>query len=305
MNSRYSADAELETRLDKLILMLSGTSLYDSELELQKEKYLSYMENVYKKGESKEHPSYINDKDELLRAGSKMRNQINEFKKKKSIASDKASGVNASPLVVEDQVFANPASSPMRDRALSSFGFDRLAASRPESPAEVSVKLPDIPREFNRSAWSENAELSITVLATAIDVVQRLTTKMNCGRIYADLTPLQQRDDLFDKFMQRCPIEYSQCIVFSDSLLHYCEQFRSVIPSDWLKAKNKALSVYSSMPPLNQEIVQLIQGHMEYLSERFPSQGSRISRSFSKILTTNESDMDFLKKFFLNESITQ
>ena len=314
--------------------MLSKPSHFDNDLDLQIQKYLSYVETIYKKDDShirkKDSVAYSQERDDLLKAGTRMRDKINTFKKTKSATPILSSVqvqemphilISDSSIEQIDQTKVKPnelhisipensvidlPSSPMRNRAVSSFGLeieDPELESHSASPEETrkEIQLPEIPKDFESTSWSNNAELSIIVLQNGVDIVQQLVNKSSCSRIYAETTPQQQKSLIFSKFLHHQLIDKNQCISFSDALLNYCKQFKDLLPLDWLKNKNKSQNLYASMNPIHQEIIQIIKQHVNVLVSRFPSQSSRISKAFAKVLVNKDNELEFVKQFLATE----
>ena len=282
-------ERDINERLTALITLLQSTSLYDIDLEIQKQKYLSYVESVYKKPNNPimvKKPSLVYDEEReiLSKGGNKMKKKINDYKKEK--------------LTLESEELKTP----MRFRAVSSFG---LHIEEPEIESVYSDTRPvspqiKIPVDIEKQNWKIDKESAIDILMISFELIEAHITKTNCMRLYANSSIKEQGQFCFATVIQSRQLDQKTSILFSDGLLHYCVQFSEIIPKDWLDSRNKSKNVYSSMHPIHQQVIQMIQSHLSNIGDRFPSQSSRITKSFAKCLTTNESDLNFLKEWFMD-----
>ena len=226
---------------------------------------------------------------------------------KLSLALPNSSQLPTVPKSNESSIIDLP-SSPMRHRAVSSFGISidepELESAPPTSPSSptpttkvLHVTMPKVPKDFETRDWKIDPELSILVLQNGFDAIEELLSKSNCGRVYSELTTPQQRSLIFSKFLHHQGVDKTQCIQFSDGLINWIKQFKEIIPADWLKNKNKSQNIFASMQPIHQEILQIITEHLDNIFDRFPSQTSRISKAFGKALIKDTEDLEFIKSF--------
>eukprot|EP00834_Sanchytrium_tribonematis_P002909 NODE_100_length_20331_cov_1.214462.p8 type:complete len:343 gc:universal NODE_100_length_20331_cov_1.214462:4847-3819(-) len=341
-------DVELLDSIERLLTLLKGDSKFDLDLQLAKEIYFDNLEKVYKNQEIKTPIKksnsvniYDQEKSDLQKYGSKMREKILSYKRQKSVP-NVGSRIIVSPSIIiseadktnnfsmeTDDLKPNasvnlsvPKYPPTLDkiiesptksiRAVSSFGLEieepvidsqpesPVYTERPPSPAKVENSILSIPANILSEPWFKNIEASINIVHCSLEATEQLVSKSNISRIYSGKSSKNQQE-VFSKFIYGQTLEKNCTIAFTDAFLGYLRQYKDVIPKEWLNSKRMSLNIYSSLNPFHQEIIQLIVSHINFLSERFPSESIRIAKAFAKVLTSNDMDMEFLKSFFLKK----